>query len=421
MSSHAIRVNSIGKMYRIGAENVRAASLRQAVMQMLGSPFQYLQQMRRPPTEAETLWACRDISFDVKRGEVVGLLGHNGAGKSTLLKLLSRITEPTEGEAHLKGRVGSLLEVGTGFHHELTGRENIYLSGTILGMHKAEIDRKFDEIVDFSGVERFLDTPIKRYSSGMQVRLGFAVAAHLEPEILLVDEVLAVGDAEFQKKCLGKMSSVAREGRTVLFVSHNMGAMTQLCSRAVWLERGQVREIGPTKNLVSQYLAANGAVGNEIAFSAERNPKSDAVITHIALTDLQGNILSAVDALKPFQIRLSSRVRTLIEDVEYTVRFYNRLGQIVFSSNFSHSNDNQFGRFAPGDHHFAVTLPAHFLAPDSYSIQVSIHRPNLAYLDLHDHILNFIVEETGTNMWQYRGSNYGNILVDLDWQHQMEV
>lgn len=417
MSSYAIRVNNIGKRYRIGVENVRASSTRQAVMQMLGSPFAYLQRMLRPPTAAETLWACRGISFDVQPGEVVGLIGHNGAGKSTLLKLLSRITEPTEGHAHLRGRVGSLLEVGTGFHHELTGRENIYLSGSILGMHKGEIDRKFDEIVDFSGVERFLDTPIKRYSSGMQVRLGFAVAAHLEPEILLVDEVLAVGDAEFQKKCLGKMSSVAQEGRTVLFVSHNMGAMTQLCSRAVWLERGCVREIGDTKELVGRYLANSGADGNDISISAEHNPDSDAIITSITLTDTDGEVLSSVDALKPFQLRLNSLVRNPITDVEYRIRLDNRLGQPIFTTELSHSNNDEYMPFTPGNHAFTITIPGHFLAPDSYSVHVSIHRPNLAFLDFHDNILSFTIEETGTNMWRYQGNNYGNVLVDLPWQH----
>jgi len=204
--------------------------------------------------EPNTLWALKDVSFSVQKGEIVGIIGRNGAGKSTLLKILSRITEPTKGRAIMRGRVSSLLEVGTGFHPELTGRENIYLNGAILGMRKAEIDRKFDEIVDFSGVEKFIDTPVKRYSSGMYVRLAFAVAAHLEPEILLVDEVLAVGDFEFQKKCLGKMGDVAKEGRTVLFVSHNMGAINQLCNRAIVLENGQAKFTGSVNESIKEYL-----------------------------------------------------------------------------------------------------------------------------------------------------------------------
>ncbi len=208
------------------------------------------------------IWALRDVSFDVRDGEVLGIIGANGAGKSTLLKILSGITEPSSGRAVIHGRVASLLEVGTGFHSELTGRENIYLNGTILGMKKVEIDRKFDEIVAFSGVERFIDTPVKRYSSGMKVRLGFAVAAHLDPEILLIDEVLAVGDASFQRKCIGKMGEVARGGRTVLFVSHNMAAVSILCNRAILLRDGMVAQVGEASDVVSDYLAnAGGGTG----------------------------------------------------------------------------------------------------------------------------------------------------------------
>ena len=257
MNDIAIKVENLGKMYRIGAEEKRPDNLWQATKQLVTSPFDYLRRITRPPTEAETLWALRDVSFEVKRGEVVGIIGRNGAGKSTLLKIISRITEPTHGRAVIHGRVGSLLEVGTGFHPELTGRENIYLNGAILGMKREEIDRKFDEIVDFSGVERFLDTPVKRYSSGMHVRLGFAVAAHLEPEILLVDEVLAVGDVEFQKKCLGKMRDVAREGRTVLFVSHNMAVMRKLCKRVLLLGNGYKLADDKTDAVIRDYLMGN--------------------------------------------------------------------------------------------------------------------------------------------------------------------
>lgn len=242
MSDIAIRVENLGKRYRLGARE-RYKALRD----VLANPFR-----RTPP--AETIWALRNVSFEIKAGEVVGIIGRNGAGKSTLLKILAQITEPTEGWAEIRGRVGSLLEVGTGFHPELTGRENIYLNGAILGMRKTEIDRKFDEIVAFAEVEKFIDTPVKHYSSGMQMRLAFAVAAHLEPEILLVDEVLAVGDASFQKKCLGKMEVVAKQGRTVLFVSHNMGAVSGLCRRALLLERGNVAVEGATASVIETYL-----------------------------------------------------------------------------------------------------------------------------------------------------------------------
>lgn len=259
MSDTIIRVENLSKKYIIGHQKQeRYTALRdviangaKSVERQLVKPFA----KRIPDPAVEEFWALKDVSFEIKRGDRVGIIGRNGAGKSTLLKILSRITEPTRGRISINGRVASLLEVGTGFHPELTGRENIYLNGAILGMSKVEIKRKFDEIVAFSEVEKFLDTPVKRYSSGMYVRLAFAVAAHLEPEILVVDEVLAVGDAQFQKKCLGKMGEVASEGRTVLFVSHNMGAISTLCDKGVYLAKGQVREIGTAEQIVTSYVS----------------------------------------------------------------------------------------------------------------------------------------------------------------------
>ncbi len=251
MGSPAIRVQGLSKRYWIGAPSRAAGHLREALTDLVTAPFR--RPARLPPASGE-FWALRDVSLDVEHGEVLGVIGRNGAGKSTLLKILSRITEPTAGRVELFGRVGSLLEVGTGFHPELTGRENIYLNGTILGMRKREIDRKFDEIVAFAEVEQFVDTPVKRYSSGMYVRLAFAVAAHLDTEILLMDEVLAVGDAEFQRKCLGKMDDAAQAGRTIVFVSHNMAAVQRLCGRGVLLQRGMVAAAGPIGEVVKQYL-----------------------------------------------------------------------------------------------------------------------------------------------------------------------
>jgi lipopolysaccharide transport system ATP-binding protein len=260
MSDIAIRVENLSKLYRI-RERRRYRTLRDAIAETFATPFRGRSQVpispsaiRHPPSE--TIWALKDVSFEIKHGEVVGIIGRNGAGKSTLLKILSRITEPTEGEARIYGRVGSLLEVGTGFHPELTGRENIYLNGAILGMKKAEINRKFDEIVAFAEIEKFLDTPVKHYSTGMYMRLAFSVAAHLEPEILIVDEVLAVGDAAFQKKCLGKMGEVAEQGRTILFVSHDLGAIKTLTKRCICLGAGQVLDQGKTEDVVERYLAA---------------------------------------------------------------------------------------------------------------------------------------------------------------------
>jgi lipopolysaccharide transport system ATP-binding protein len=260
MTSIAVRTEGLGKRYRIGAPRLRHRTLREAIMSAAAAPLRNLGRLRaltsfEGAAAADTIWALRDFSFEAREGEVVGIIGRNGAGKSTLLKLLSRITEPTAGFADTYGRVGSLLEVGTGFHLELTGRDNIYLNGSILGMDRGYIDRRFDEIVEFAGIGPFLDTPVKRYSSGMYLRLAFAVAAHLELEVLIVDEVLAVGDAEFQQKCLGRMSLVAGEGRTVLFVSHDMNAIRRLCPRALILDRGRLVGDGATGEMVQRYLA----------------------------------------------------------------------------------------------------------------------------------------------------------------------
>jgi len=265
----AIQVNSIGKRYRIGRKDDIQDSLGGLLINMLSAPFKNYRKYRSlykfddvdagenikiEDNSPDIIWALRDVSFEVARGEVVGIIGPNGAGKSTLLKVLSRITSPTTGNVEIRGRVSSLLEVGTGFHPELTGRDNVYLNGTILGMRKKEVDRKFDEIVEFSGVEKFLDTPVKRYSSGMRVRLAFAVAAHLEPDILIIDEVLAVGDAEFQKKCLNKMQDVGKDGRTVLFVSHSMPAITRMCERVIMIDNAQIKLDGPAHEVVGAYL-----------------------------------------------------------------------------------------------------------------------------------------------------------------------
>src|SRR5437870_3429424 len=263
MSDIAIRVENLSKRYEIGAAKRRHDTLRDQLADGLKALFRNNGQPRQ---RKESIWALKDVSFEIKHGEVVGFIGRNGAGKSTLLKILSRITAPTAGHAEVRGRVGSLLEVGTGFHGELTGRENIYLNGSILGMGRREIARKLSDIVEFSGVEKFIDTPVKRYSSGMYVRLAFSVAAHLEPEILLVDEVLAVGDAEFQRRCLGRMEELSRHGRTVLFVSHQMQVLARLCDRAILLREGRVVEDGPSEQVVAHYLQSEGGAGSRRAW-----------------------------------------------------------------------------------------------------------------------------------------------------------
>ena len=280
-----IEARDVAKRYRLGGPQLQTNSLREALAQAWRAPMRRLRHRDDGgAADDNTFWALQGVDFDVRQGDVLGLIGRNGAGKSTLLKVLSRITEPTRGRVVLHGRVASLLEVGTGFHSELTGRENIYLNGTILGMRKREIDRKFDEIVAFAEVERFVDTPVKRYSSGMYVRLAFAVAAHLEPEILIVDEVLAVGDAEFQRKCLGKMGDVARGGRTVLFVSHNMAAVQGLCSRALLLERGRVAFDGPVSEAIRRYLASGKEAASARGGLTRTGPLRP---TRVEITDVQ--------------------------------------------------------------------------------------------------------------------------------------
>jgi lipopolysaccharide transport system ATP-binding protein len=286
MGEIAVRVENLSKRYRIGGPQARYKTLRETLVDMARAPAQQLRRLGQPSPENQTIWALKDVTFEVKRGEVLGVIGRNGAGKTTLLRILSRITEPTEGHAEIKGRVGSLLEVGTGFHPELTGRENIYLNGAILGMRRAEIDQKFDEIVAFSEIEKFLDTPVKRYSSGMYVRLAFSVAAHLEPEILLVDEVLAVGDAAFQKKCLGKMGDVAGEGRTVLFVSHNMAAVQNLCPRSLLLASGKVDLDGQTADVIEGYMQSlKDRIGLQLADRKDRRGEGQVRFTLVELLD----------------------------------------------------------------------------------------------------------------------------------------
>ncbi len=305
MTEPIIRVEGLGKCYRLGGRRERYGSLRESLMGLGGALVdRFRAGPAGPAAEPSDFWALRDVSFSVQPGEVVGIIGRNGAGKSTLLKLLSRITEPTAGRAVLHGRVGSLLEVGTGFHPELTGRENIYLSGAILGMKRGEIDRKFAEIVEFSGVEKFLDTPAKRYSSGMFVRLGFAVAAHLEPEILVIDEVLAVGDLGFQRKCLGKMGEVARSGRTVLFVSHNMTAVRALCTRGLLIDGGRIVADGPVETAVESYLSlfAAGAGEADLSAYANRQYSGDLRFTRFYLEDEHGRRAEAGQTGRPLSL-----------------------------------------------------------------------------------------------------------------------
>ena len=412
MNDIAIRAEKLSKRYQIG-ERVRFTTLRDRLSDALRAPLRALSSPRR--SSQNFIWALQQVSFEIQHGEVIGIVGPNGAGKSTLLKILSRITEPTSGFAEVHGRVGSLLEVGTGFHPELTGRENIYLNGAILGMRKTEIVRKFDEIVAFAEVEKFIDTPIKHYSSGMYVRLAFAVAAHLEPEILLVDEVLAVGDAEFQKKSLGKMEDVAKQGRTVLFVSHNMGAIVQLCPKAILLCSGTLELMDRSEVVVRRYLSNNAGATPDVWIDPATHPQSPIVLTRCWVASSNGDPISLVDVTQEFGIGVRVLIRRQVPDTDLGIRFYNALGQPLFTCNLSDSGI-VCGELSPGEHAFLVKVPGHFLAPDTYSLTVGIHRPNREVFDYHEHFLTFHVEESGSSMWQYQGKRYGNILVKFPWR-----
>ena len=374
MSELAIRVEDLGKRYRIGETSAAYRTIREAITGLATAPARRLRSAVRGQSgwrAGETLWALRGLNFEIRRGEVVGIIGRNGAGKSTLLKILSRITEPSTGRGQIHGRVGSLLEVGTGFHPELTGRDNIYLNGAILGMRRADIKRRFDEIVAFAEVDRFIDTPVKHYSSGMYLRLAFAVAAHLEPEILLVDEVLAVGDAQFQKKCLGKMEGVAREGRTVLFVSHQMNAVQALCPKTLWLHQGSVEAFGESRDVIGRYLRVEVS-GN--AWTSDGAPRAGNPYfspTRLAVVDRR---------LQPFDREISGdeEVGVLIEgvadqlNVALTVGFalYASSGELLFWALHADVERERWPPIRLGLNRLVGWIPAHLLNEGDYRVDL---------------------------------------------------
>lgn len=358
--SAAIQVEEVGKRYRIGAHASAYVTLREALAARFAARA----------TERSETWALRDVSFEVRNGEAVGVIGANGAGKSTLLRILSRITQPTTGVSRTRGRVGSLLEVGTGFHPELTGRENVYLNGAILGMRRREITRRFDEIVEFSGVERFLDTPLKRYSSGMYLRLAFAVAAHLEPEILLVDEVLAVGDVQFREKCLGKMTELGREGRTVLFVSHDLGAITRLCDRAVWLAAGRVVEDGPSAAVVESYLHA--ALPGAAAKTFEPEPGRRASLLS---ADVRGPDGSAPKRGEPLTLLVSFRIQERVRGLTVSFILHSPLGVPVLDEDWGTDTGDELRiESLPQDYTARLEVPG-ILPAGNYRLEIWIGNP----------------------------------------------
>lgn len=392
-----IEVNNLYKKYRIG-EKQRYYSFRDTLVDLAKLPFR--QKNRLKKTE---FWALKDIFFKVMPGEVIGIIGRNGAGKSTLLKILSRITPPTKGEITLRGKVASLLEVGTGFHQELTGRENIFLNGAILGMTQKEITEKFDVIVEFAGIEKFLDTPVKYYSSGMYVRLAFSVAAHMEPDILIVDEVLAVGDAEFQKKCLGKMEEVTqKEGRTILFVSHNIKAIEQLCNKCILLEKGMIKMFGETKKVVVKYL-------NEMvppiknAIKLDKKLDANMSFSKISLTNEVDKITYHLLQSEIFYINLGLSVFKETKNIDISVSIRNSQNIIIFSS-LSDIKKGQLKNFLPGKYAFKIKFSGGYLMPDNYFVRISIHHPGTVDIDTREDVLGFTVSATQQGN---RALNYG--------------
>ena len=418
-----IRAEGLGKKYIIGheAERERYVALRDVVARGARNAWRMARDMARgrivvPGDTVEEFWALKDINFEVRRGEVLGIIGRNGAGKSTLLKILSRITEPTEGRVTIRGRVASLLEVGTGFHPELTGRENIFLNGAVLGMKRAEIKRKFDEIVAFAGVEKFLDTPVKRYSSGMYVRLAFAVAAHLDPEILIVDEVLSVGDAEFQRKCLGKMQDVASHGRTVLLVSHNMSAVNMLSSKGMCLANGRVLIEGNIASVMSGYLSSTCQDSSEwhISKTDQSAVRHKAVFfTAAAVVRKNGDPASQVPVSEAFDIRIEFEMPSPALGAELVARVETSEGVPVFSSVHAIQKAKN-GLFADIRY---VEVPAMFLMPGSYFLTLAAQTPMVEVYDHRQRVLNFEILDTATTLARHRNyKEIGVVLVDLPWR-----
>jgi lipopolysaccharide transport system ATP-binding protein len=428
MSETVISVENLSKLYLLGQAERKHESLVSELGGLLSAPFRNYRKLRRLDTSRvadgqadspDLLWALKDVSFEVKRGEALGVIGRNGAGKSTLLKVLSRITEPTKGRVRMRGRVASLLEVGTGFHQELTGRENIYLNGTILGMKRREIDRKFDEIVDFSGVERFLDTPVKRYSSGMKVRLGFAVAAHLEPEILIIDEVLAVGDAEFQSKCMGKMQEVARGGRTILFVSHNLPSLRLLCSRAVLLKDGKLVSSGPASDVVDLYAEQFGSSGTgqlEHTWAHDADPAGDDQARLLAVkvvpTDHHIRTDQALDVVVDYEASTPDQI--------LSVSLVLRREEVVAFNTLAFDDSGRYGRPHPaGRFRSTCHIPPHLLNHGRYDIQVYLARNERALYRSDPKVLKINVDDIRPANCTWYGNWIGATRPMLHWSTEV--
>lgn len=424
--STAIEFNKVSKLYRLGLVSSGTLSndlKRWWQMNVLGKedPFMIVGSVndRSKAADSEYVWALKDIDFKVEQGEVVGIIGKNGAGKSTLLKLLSKVTGPTAGTIRAKGRIASLLEVGTGFHGELTGRENIYMNGTILGMSKKEIDSKIDEIVDFSGCERYIDTPVKRYSSGMTVRLGFAVAAHLDPEILVVDEVLAVGDAEFQKKAIGKMQDVSKgEGRTVLFVSHNMTSIKALCNRGILLKNGMLAADGQVDAIVTRYLRGDNAIDNYKHWEEPEIKRNGFELVEIGVRLKGGDYSDAIRMDQGLEIVIRYRLRQTIESFWITMHMKNEQGNKIFS--FSGSGRSIDKYHEAGEYQQICNIPANFLNWGNYAIDFMAFQQisNIDCLASEHDLVSFTIANRQVAIGGYMGKEPGDVTPKFDFTEE---
>lgn len=418
-----IRAQGLGKRYLLGRQVAQQdGSLREAMSRAVRSSGRNLRSLfsgepGNSRAAVEEFWALKDTDFEIRQGEVVGILGRNGAGKSTLLKILSRITEPTEGCARIRGRVATLLELGTGFHPELTGRENVYLNGAVLGLSRGEIKRRFDEIVAFAGVERFIDVPVKRYSSGMYVRLGFAVAAHLEPEILIVDEVLAVGDAEFQRKCLGKMRDASNDGRTVLFVSHNMAAIEQFCSRALLIENGRLKCDGEVRRAISDYLA--GSDEESLEYVPGSDPARVAEIARIALRDQNKGPLKQVTTADAPILEIDIVVRKKRSDLKLAFALYDAVQTAIFAS--CPLDDGLGYPSEPGTYRFHAVFPWPLFMPQRYSITVALYTESGMNVHSCPHNLVFEVIPAKSQIYSTDPKRAGLLQIPLQWKQVGEA
>lgn len=402
-----LEVKNISKKFLIGQEHQSYHNFRDSVVRHFKFPFLFGQKV-----EKENFWALKNVSFEVLPGDSIGIVGKNGAGKSTLLKILSRITPPTSGKIVSRGRIASLLEVGTGFHPELTGRENIFLNGSILGMKRREILQKFDEIVDFSGVEKFLDTPLKHYSSGMQLRLAFAVASFLDPEVLVIDEVLAVGDTEFQKKCLGKMEEISRhEGRTILFVSHNIGMVAKLCNRAILLHQGEILDSGQSMQIIDKYISFEESGVNECVFTRDSIVEKDIYIHKICLLK-DNDIFNNFSFDESISLKIFCRINKAHPGTHLGFSVQDQLSRKVFSSicNLALSGNETHKEILA-----SIRIPSMTLVPGKYRFSFGLSVPNVNIIDLVENVLPVNIHDTGSEFALYKGADFGCVFVKCEW------